>query len=183
MKNVIFIITMLSCGVVFGQQKKSNKTPFKVPEIKQEPKEEPPPPPPAPSSSTISETENCFLFRQEESKDSLVYVTENLLEYGWNGDNARMLISSSNYDPVKKQEAEKQGMRLMQTETVQYIDGTFKIVKGILTFEPMKTEISERRTFKLIFKPKTRKIDYLRDENGNKYNKGKCPENTISVGM
>lgn len=179
MKNLIFIITILCCGATFGQQKKSKKARFEVPKVKRDkPVEIPPPPAP----NTISENENCFLFRQEEPKDSLVYVTENLLEYGRYGDNARIFVYNSNYDPVKKEEAEKQGMMLVQSETVQLIDGTFKIVKDELIFTSKESKEFKNQVFRLFFKTKTQKVDYLKDEKGNKYGRGKCHVATVSIG-
>lgn len=93
---------------LFLDNKKPKKVRFEVPEIKYEVATEKSslPPPSAPNSTVISETENCFLFRQKEAKDSLVYVTENLLEYGRSENIARIIIVTSSYDPIKKQEAE-----------------------------------------------------------------------------
>ena len=195
MKNLILIITMFSFVVSFGQQKKSNKATQKVINTKKVPM-----PPPRitekplkiikviPKIEPKSDQVNCFLYVNESSTDTLVSITENLLEYGWNNDLARMVISNFNYDPKIKKKLEKEGKTLNYTKTSQFINGSFSLEKGILTFIPDKDEankinmVNENKIFRIILKPKSKNINYLKDENGNKYSKGECLEPIIGAG-
>jgi len=170
MKLLIFIITAFSCGGVFGQQKDTTKIspqisesePEVIPYLELLPEEE-------------IEIEQCFVYNTEKQKDSLIYVTENLLEYGWNGSLARMVITTYNYDAKKK----KKMNNIVTAKQLQFIDGEYKIENDKLTFTPYKDEKFKKKTFKLIYNQK--KIDYLEDENGNKYISGNCPEPMIML--
>lgn len=166
---------MLS-GLAFGQQKKTKKAP---PLIK---KNLPEPPKAKDYDTLISEdSKKCFVYKAEEKKDSLVYVTENLLEYGWAGSNARLIITTYNYDPEKKKQTEKDGETLTQSQNLHFIDGRYKIEKNIFNFTPDKSENYESRTFKLIYKPKTQNVESLTDENNHPYKKGECLQPMISL--
>ena len=175
MKNLI-ILTALSVGsLVFGQKKKSAKAPpikeptyYPVPEVKEYNYEE-------------HNSEKCFIYKTEETKNSVVYVTENLLQYGGATDNARMVITTYNYDSSKKQQTEKDGRIYSQSESLKYINGKSNLEKGNLNFTPDKKDKFQTRHFKVVYKPKTQKVDFLKDENNHPYKEGKCPEPTISL--
>lgn len=119
----------------------------------------------------------------EEKKDSLVYVTETLLEYGWNSDLARIIITSYDYDPIKKKEAKEAGYDLVQTETMQFIDGVFKIEKRTFTFTPDKLDRFKAQLFKITYKPKAKEIEFLIDENNNKLQPGECLQPMVMMSM
>jgi len=167
MRNLIFIIIILNCIVSFGQKKKSNKmlVPPKILKIEEEPIPE----------------EKCFVYKFEVPKDSLIFESTNLLEYGWSGENARIVIKTVQYDPIKEKKAKEEGYDLIWERTLQYINGKFKIEKNILTFTPEKLNAHKIQTFKLIYKAKSKDLDYLIDENGKKYIVGKCSEPTIEM--
>jgi hypothetical protein len=100
MKNLIFIIAILNLTVVFGQKKKSNQSlqlPPKVLVIKELP---------------IAE-KKCYVYKSEVPKDSLIFESTYLLEYGWNdGENARIIIKTMEYDPIKEKEAIQKGYNI-----------------------------------------------------------------------
>ncbi|RKE56080.1 hypothetical protein [Sphingobacterium detergens] len=171
----IFLIALITFShfFVFGQQKKPNKNTIPPP-IKK--KEYPMPEAKRIEDIFMEQTKRCFIYKVEERKDSLLYVSSNLLEYGWAGDNARMVISSYNYDPIKKKEAEQKGYVLLEEKNMQFINGSYKTEKDVLIFTPEKEDRFEKRTFKLVYKPKTNKVDYLKDEKNNKYIAGDCQE-------
>jgi hypothetical protein len=125
----------------------------------------------------------CFVYISKVPKDSLVYETKNTFEYGWAADNARLVIETKEYDPIKEKQAKEKGYSLVWRETAQYINGSFKIQKGILIFTPDKLENYNIRKFQLINKSKTQKLDYLKDENNNRYVSGDCAKTLVSVGM
>ena len=163
---------MLS-GLAFGQQKKTKKAPLiKAPKIL---------PPPEPKELSEGDSKKCFVYKSEEQKDSIVYVTENLLEYGWAGSNARLIITTYNYDLAKKKQLEKDGEILTQSQSLHFIDGKYRIEKNIFNFTPDKSENYEDRIFKLIYKPKTQNVESLKDEKDHPYTKGECLQPMISL--
>ena len=169
MKKLIMITALLMCFVGSAQKKK--------------PKKEVPPPPEIEELPFDDDDKKCFVFRAEEQKDSLTYVTETLLEYGWNNDLARMIITTYDFDPVKKKEAEEDGYTLVQSETMQFINGTFKIEKDVFTFTPEKSEKFKTQLFKITYKSKTKKVDFLTDENNNKLQTGECLQPMVKMSM
>lgn len=176
MKN-LFVVTLVMLSVsAFGQQKKTRKAPPITP-----PKLLPPPEPKKLEELSEGDYKKCFIYKSEEQKDSSVYVTENLLEYGWAGSNARFVITTYNYDAAKKSQAEKEGQIYTQSQRLRYIDGTYTIQKNILNFIPDKVENYQNRTFKIIYKPKTQKVQSLKDESNKQYKTGGCPEPIISL--
>jgi len=174
MKKIFLVILIISTHLfVFGQQKKSKKNTIPPPIKKKEYS--------IPEAIRIEDivreqTEKCFVYKIEEKKDSLLYVSNSLLEYGWAGDNARMVITSYHYDPVKKKEAEQKGYVLLEEKDMQFINGSYKAEKNLLIFTPDKLERFEKRIFRLVYRQKTKEIDYLEDEKSNKYVPGDCPE-------
>ncbi len=166
-KNLIFIIIILNCIVSFGQKKKSNKmlVPPKILKIEEKP---------------ILEGK-CLIYKFEIPKDSLIFESTNLLEYGWSGENARIVIKTVQYDPIKEKKAKEEGYDMIWKRTLQYINGRYKIEKNILTFIPEKLDTHKIQTFKLIYKTKSKDLDYLIDENDKKYIIGNCLEPTIEM--
>lgn len=169
------ITALLMCFVGSAQKKKPRKI------VPPPPVREVPPPPKIEELPFEDDHKKCFVFKAEEQKDSLVYVTETLLEYGWNNDLARMIITTYDFDPVKKKEAEEDGYILVQSETMQFINGTYKIEKDVLTFTPEKPEKFKTRLFKITYKSKTKKINFLTDENNNKLQTGECLQPMVSM--
>lgn len=176
MKNLILICIIMLSASAFGQQKKTKKPPpITRTEIL------PPPETKKIDEQNIDKTKKCFVYKMEEQKDSVVYVTENLLEYGWAADNARLVITTYNYVPAKKDMNKKEGNIYAQSQRLRYIEGTYTIQKGILGFIPDKAQNYQNRTFKIDYKPKTQKVQSLQDESNHRYTKGGCPEPTISL--
>ncbi|WDF45734.1 hypothetical protein PQ459_12595 [Chryseobacterium sp. KACC 21268] len=176
MKNVLILSLLILNGLAFGQQKKTKKAPPIV-------KQNLPEPPKAKDYETIisEDSKKCFVYKVEEKKDSLVYVTENLLEYGWAGSNARLIITTYNYDASKKNPKYKSGDIYAPSQRLRYIDGHYKIEKNTLNFTPDKAENYQNRTFKLVYKPKTQNVESLKDENNHPFKKGDCSQPTISL--
>lgn len=102
MKYVFMLISLIICSGTFAQEKKTTKT-------------IPPPPvrkelPPPKIQSLIKEDDEdtkCFVYIVKEEKEGRIFVTENLLEYGWNNDLARIVITTYDYDPVAVKKAEE----------------------------------------------------------------------------
>ncbi|MDR2238784.1 MAG: hypothetical protein LBE92_21935 [Chryseobacterium sp.] len=115
--------------------------------------------------------------------DSMLLETKRTLEYDESGNNARIIISSKEYDPIKDQQAKKEGNRLVWQETAELINGRYKIENSILTFTPEKLNNNEVRTFKLVYKLKTKNLDYLKDEMNNKYGVGNCSKPIVGMGL
>lgn len=179
MKSLIIITALLSCSsIAFAQQKKPNKTKTPPPKIKPAPKVLLPPP-----IAKIPDMykEQCYIYNSEETKDALINQTKTFVEYGWSGDNARIIIERKEYDPVKEKEAQEKGYSLVWNETAQYINGKYKIDKNILTIIPDKSDQFQSQKFKLIYKAKTKEVDYLQDDKNNKYKIGECPLPVISI--
>lgn len=177
MKKLIMITALLMCFVGSAQKKKPKKI------VPPPPVKEVPPPPKIEELPFEDDEKKCFVFKAEEQKDSLTYVTETLLEYGWNNDLARMIITTYDFDPVKKKEAEEDGYTLVQSETMQFINGIFKIEKDVFTFTPEKSEKFKNQLFKITYKSKTKKVDFLTDENNNKLQTGECLEPMVKMSM
>ncbi|MCD9855884.1 hypothetical protein LUD75_14255 [Epilithonimonas sp. JDS] len=176
MKNVFIIfLLMLSC-LAFGQKKKTKK-----PAITKSPTLLPPPRVDRSENLSSEDSKKCFVYKTEEQKDSSVYVTENLLEYNLSGSNARFIITTYNYDASKKSQTEKDSQIYAQSQRLRYIDGTYTIQKNTLNFIPDKAENYQNRTFKLIYKPNTQKVQSLKDEANLQYKKGECSEPMISL--
>lgn len=177
MKKLLMITALLMCFVGSAQKKKPKKI------VPPPPVREVPPPPKIEELPFEDDDKKCFVFKAEEQKDSLTYVTETLLEYGWNNDLARMIITTYDFDPIKKKEAEADGYILVQSESMQFINGTFKIEKDVFTFIPTKKDQFETRFFKITYKSKTKKVDFLTDENNNKLQTGECLEPMVKMSM
>lgn len=177
MKKLIMITALSMCFMGSAQKKKPKKivTPPPVREV--------PPPPKIEELPFEDDDKKCFVFKAEEQKDSLTYVTETLLEYGWNNYLARMIITTYDFDPVKKKEAEEDGYTLVQSETMQFINGTFKIEKDVFIFTPEKSEKFKTQLFKITYKSKTKKVDFLTDENNNKLQTGECLQPMVKMSM
>lgn len=177
MKNLIMITAILMCFVGSAQKKKMRKI------IPPPPVREVPPPPKIEELPFEDDEKKCFVFKAEEQKDSLTYVTETLLEYGWNNDLARIIITTYNYDSVKKNQADENGEILALTQNMQFINGTYKIDKDFFTFTPEKSENFKTRLFKITYKSKTKKADFLTDENNKKLQTGECLEPMVKMSM
>ncbi len=169
------IPALLMCFVASAQKKKSKKI------VPPPPVKEVPAPPKVEKLPLKDDDKKCFVYKMEEQKDSLTYVTETLLEYGWHSDLARMIITTYDYDADKKKKAEEEGYSLIQTETMQLIDGIFKIDKGIFTFTPDNSEKFKTQLFKITYKPKSKQVDFLTDENNNKLQTGECLQPMVSM--
>ncbi len=177
MKQLIMITALLMCFVGSAQKKKPRKVipPPPVKEVLEPPKIQ--------ELTVKDDSKKCFSFKMEEKKDSLVYVTETLLEYGWNSDLARMIITTYDYDPIKKKEAKEAGYDLVQAETMQFIDGVYKIENGTFTFTPDKLDRFKTQLFKITYKPKAKEIEFLIDENNNKLQPGECLQPMVMMSM
>ena len=177
MKQLIMITALFMCFLGSAQQKKPRKViqPAPVKEVLEPPKIQ--------ELTVKDDSKKCFSFKMEEKKDSLVYVTETLVEYGWNSDLARMIITTYDYDPIKKKEAKEAGYDLVQTETMQFIDGVFRIEKGIFTFTPDKLDRFKTQSFKITYKPKVKEIEFLIGENSNKLQPGECLQPMVMMSM
>lgn len=172
MKNLFFLFAVFMSYNTVQAQKKTNKIiPPKIaqPEIRMISKDE---------------TKKCFVYNTNEPKNnSMILETKKILEYDESDNNARIIINSKEYDPIKDQQAKKEGDRVVWQETARLINGTSKIENNILTFTPEKLDNNEVRTFKLVYKIKTKKLDYLKDELNNKYVVGTCSEPLVSMGL
>ena len=172
----IFLFTALLLFITASAQKKKPQKIVPPPPIR-----EIPPPPKIEKLSFEEDDKKCFVYKNEELKDSLMYVTETLLEYGWHSDLARMIITTYNYDPIKKEQTEKAGYLWGQAKTMQFIEGIFKIEKDVFTFIPTKKDRFETQSFKITYQSKTKKIDFLTDENNNKLQTGECLQPMVSM--
>ena len=62
-------------------------------------------------------------------KDSLIFESTTLLEYWNNGEDARLIIKTMEYNPIKEKEAKQKGYNIVWKETTQRVNGTIKIKK------------------------------------------------------
>jgi len=177
MKKLIMITALLMCFIGSAQKKKPKKI------VPPPPVREVPPPPKIEELPFEDDEKKCFVFKAEEQKDSLTYVTETLLEYGWNNDLARIIITTYNYDSVKKNQADENGEILALTQNLQFINGTFKIEKDVFIFTPEKSEKFKTQLFKITYKSKTKKVDFLTDEDNNKLQTGECLQPMVKMSM
>lgn len=162
---------ILLSGVSNGQQKKSKKVP---PPIVLKPIEKES----VPEYPGTNDSKKCFVYKTEETKGAMIYVKENLLEYGWAGTNARMIVTTYQYDPAIKQKNENS---YIYSKSLKFIEGDFKIENGKLNFTPDKTDLYQKQTFKLINKSKSKIIDHIEDEDQHQYKKGECLQPTVSI--
>lgn len=171
MKNVIIALALVFSTVSFAQKKKpTRKAPPPVKEV-------PPVPPPIIERPIIEEdSTKCFVFIDKQEKDGRVYATENLLEYGWNNNLARMIITSYDYDPIAQKEAEEKGYVLAQSQQIQFIEGVFTIKNYVYTFTPDKVDKFKTETFKITFEGKTKKVKQLTNDKNQVFEKGACLE-------
>lgn len=172
MKNLFFLFAVFMSYNTVQAQKRSNKIiPPKITETKIR-------------MISKDETKKCFVYVTNEPKNnSMILETKSILEYDESDNNARIIINSKEYDPIKDQQAKKEGNSLVWQETAEHINGTYKIDNDILTFTPEKLDHYEIRNLKLVYKPKTKKFDYLKDEVNNKYVVGDCSKSIVSVGL
>ena len=175
MRNLLLVLAVASSGLGYGQKKKPAKI-LPPPPIVMPKKAEPPQ-----SLSIQDDAKKCFVYVNEVTKDSMVNVTETLLEYFPSGSNARMVITTYQYDPELKKKLSGSGETLAQTQQLQFIEGKYTIEKGTLTMTPSKKDQFEPRRFKLVNKPKTQTLLHLKDEQNHLYKKGKCLEPVISL--
>lgn len=173
MRNLMLATVVLTSCLTFGQKKMAKKE--SVPPIVK----------PAPVKEQIIEKpifydneEKCFIYTTEEKKDNLVYHTEKLLKYGWASNNARIIITTYNYDPVEKQKTESSGDILGYPIKTQYIDGKYRIEKNTVFFTPDKADKFDKQNFQLIYKSKT--LDHAIDNQDNILKKVKCSQQSIS---
>lgn len=175
MKKKFLIILLGVSSIAFAQKKKQTKI-MPPPPVKQiEPPQiiEPP--------EIEHEGTKCFVYKKEEKKDALIYVTETLLEYGWNNDMARMIITNYEYDPIAEKEAEEKGYVLAQSKQLQFIDGHFKITNDTFTFTPTNTNEFKTEIFKINFENKTKKVKQLKNQDDELFVKGACLEPMVSM--
>lgn len=173
MKYLLTFFAILLCSFSFAQKKKSGK--ISPPILKQTVFEGPP----EVKRIEIEDPNKCFVNTSKENKEGLDYYTDTLLEYGWVADNARIIITSYNYDPVKQVEAKKAGLVFNSSQKLQFINGNFKISNNILTFTPEKLDKFKIQNFKLIYKSK--KLNSLEGENKMILKNGKCLEPMVSM--
>ncbi|MNK85772.1 hypothetical protein D3C87_1056620 [compost metagenome] len=175
MRNLLLVLAVASSGLGYGQKKKPAKI-LPPPPIVMPKKAEPPQ-----SLAIQDDAKKCFVYVSEITKDSMVNVTENLLEYFPSGSNARMIITTYQYNPEVKKQLSGSGEMLAQTQQLQFIEGKYTIEKGTLTMTPDKKDRFDTRRFKLVNKPKTQTVINLKDEQNHLYKKGNCMEPMISL--
>lgn len=176
----IFIVTFLifTKALVFGQMENSSPINTLTSIIQETPLEQVG----ATKESFVQQTENCLVYTVAQQKNSLVYVSESLLEYGWAVNNARMVITRYTYDPIKKEAVEKEGRKFFfPNQELQFINGTYKTEENTLIFTPDKVNKHQKRTFKIVYNPETNKIDYLVDDDNNNYLRGDCLEPVVGM--
>lgn len=159
---------MLS-GVSNGQKKKTKKTPPPIvfnPVVKEK----------VPDYPTVKNSKKCFLYITEESKDARTFVKENLFEYGWSGDNARMVVTTYDYDTAAKKQSGNENY--IYAKSKQYIEGLYRIDNNNLIFTPDKADKFGKQTYKII-KNKTKNGEELVDENNHRFQKGNCQQAII----
>lgn len=175
MRNLLFVFAVVGSNVAYGQKKKT-KIIIPPPPIIMPTKAEPPKRPAIEDQST-----KCFVYINEVPKDSMVAVTENLLEYKPSSSSARMVITTYEYDPKLRSKANESGEMLARTQQLQFIDGTYDIEKDTLTMMPNNKDRFETRRFKIVNKPKTQTVINLKDEQKHLYKKGKCLETMTNI--
>ena len=170
MKNLFFIITLLLGSFFFAQKKTTTKPIVKPARLE-----------PPPTSRPEMAVDKCYIYSTEEKKDNLVQKTETLMEYGGSSIRARIIITKTNYDPAEKMKADKEGYIYAQPSTKQFIEGKYTLENNTLHFAPDKSDKYEKRIFKLVNKPKSKTLDYMKDENNNILNEGSCAEPMVSL--
>lgn len=170
MKNLFIIITLLLGSFTFAQKKTTTK-----PIVKPAPLESPK------VNYPKEAVDKCYIYTAEEKKDNLVQKTETLMEYGGSSIRARIIVTKTNYDPAEKIKADKEGYIYTQPSTIQFIEGKYNLENNTLHFTPDKADKFEKRTFKLVNKPKSKTLDYMKDENNNILKEGSCKEPVISL--
>ena len=136
---------------------------------------------PPPTSRPEMAVDKCYIYSTEEKKDNLVQKTETLMEYGGSSIRARIIITKTNYDPAEKMKADKEGYIYAQPSTKQFIEGKYTLENNTLHFAPDKSDKYEKRIFKLVNKPKSKTLDYMKDENNNILKEGSCTEPMVSL--
>lgn len=122
-----------------------------------------------------------MVFKTEKETDSLLYVKEMLLEYGWNNKLARIIETTYEYNPVKERKAKENGYVLAYSKQLQFIEGVFRIEQNIFTFIPDKSDKFKPQIFRIIRQSKTNhEIKFINEEN-NVFIKGDCLEPMISI--
>ncbi|WCM40933.1 hypothetical protein MG290_08130 [Flavobacterium sp. CBA20B-1] len=104
MKNLWLIGALLLCLTASAQKKKIRKVipPPPVRQVEKLPVEV--------AEPIIEATEKkCFIYKTETQKEAMMFVTETLLEYGWSNNLAQMVITTYHFDPIKKEQTEKEG--------------------------------------------------------------------------
>ncbi|MBD8080914.1 hypothetical protein [Chryseobacterium caseinilyticum] len=175
MKNVLFVISLVSSSFAYGQKKKPARAIPPPPIVRKEIAE------PPQSLSINDDSKKCFVYVSEVAKDSVVAVTENLLEYFPSGRNARINTTTYQYDSKLKKQSNGSGEMLAQTQQLQFIEGNYTIEKETLTVIPDKKDKFDTRRFKIVYKPDTNTVINLKDEQNHLYKKGKCIEPMISL--
>ena len=173
MKYLFTICAILLFSLTSAQKKRSGKVPPKI--SKQTVFERPP----EVKKFEIEDSKKCFVNTAKETKDGRDHFTDTLLEYGWSADNARIIITTYNFDREKEAEAKRSGLVFDASQKFQFINGNFTISKNILTFIPEKLEKFQKHSFKLIYRSK--KLNSLEGENKMILNKGKCLEPMVSM--
>jgi len=170
MKNIFLVTTLLLGSFTMAQKKTTTKKIVR------------PAPLEPPVAKKLEEAKDkCYIYPTREKKGNMVYNKESLLEYGGSSIRARIIITTSEYDAVKKKEVEDSGRIFGHPSQMQIIYGTFTLDKNTVHFTPDETDKYEKRTFQLVNKPKSKTLDYVKDENNNIWKEGSCKEPMISL--
>lgn len=170
MKNIFLVTTLLLSSFTMAQKKTTTKKIVRTAPLE------------PPVAKRLEEAKDkCYVYATQEKKDNKVYKKESLLEYGGSSIRARIIITTSEYDDGKKTEAEDTDRISGQSSQMQIIHGTFTLDKNTVHFTPDKIDKYEKRTFQLVNKPKSKTLDYVKDENNNIWKEGSCMEPMISL--
>lgn len=158
-KCIYILVLMLSYNVVIGQQKEKSEVLALL---------------------TNDAGYTCFIFSLKEQKnDTMVLETEKMLEFNRSGKHVKLIIRSVEYDPIKEKAANDEGYNLVWKRYIQYINATYKIDKKYLIFTPDEVDSYNPQTFKLFYK--NNKVDYMQDENNNRYININCPDTNVRI--
>ena len=136
------------------------------------------PPPIMDQKITEGHVVECFVNVVKTETKNKVETIENLFEFGYNNQEARIVITKTLHEGEnirqKIEDAKKEGDQIVPLMTTELLNGTFSIEDKVITFKGNDSNKTVKK-FKISYKAKTKTMDQLTEVGTSKvYKTGPC---------
>lgn len=140
---------------------------------------------PEPEQTSFENGTYCFVNNVKTDTTNKMEVIENLLEFGYNNQLARFVISKTLHEgeniKQKIKDAVKDGMRIVGKMSLEFSEGTFAIENNVFIFTEKDSKTVKK--FKISYKSKTKIINQLTEIGTSQvYKIGPCFAPMPSIG-